>query len=348
LTPEEIERFEARMKNRPHVVILGAGASVAAIPNGDANGKKISVMNDFFQKTNTEYLLDGIALKTKSRNLEDIYSEIYERPELKDTCLKLEKAIYDYFSDLQIPEEPTIYDFLILSLRKKDIIATFNWDPLLLQAYQRVSRITNDLPDLSFLHGNVLVGICEEHKMGGYIYNRCSYCGKPLKPIKLLYPIKKKNYNSDLYLRDSWNVLKQYLKYAYVITLFGYGAPPSDVEAISMLKEAWGDTEKRNLEQTEIIDIKSEDELAETWKPFIYSHHYEIHNSFFDSALASFPRRTCECLFDNLMNCKFLDGENGFKSGMNWNDIKVFLRPILEDEYNNRDKMLTDFWIRGL
>lgn len=348
MTEQEAFEFETLMKKRPHVVILGAGASVAAIPNGDANGKKISVMNDFFQKTNTEYLLEGIDLKTKSKNLEDIYSEIYERPELKDVCIKLEKAIYDYFSDLQIPDEPTIYDYLLLSLRSKDLIATFNWDPLLLQAYQRVAKITKDLPDLSFLHGNVLVGLCEEHKIGGYIHNRCSVCGKKLKPIKLLYPIKKKDYNSDLYMRDSWNILKHKLKYAYVITLFGYGAPPSDVEAISMLKEAWGDTEKRNLEQTEIIDIKSEDELAETWKPFIYSHHYEVHNSFFDSTLASFPRRTCDCLFDNLMNCKFLDGEKGFKEKMTWSEIEQFLEPILNDEKINKDKKLTDFWLRDL
>ena len=184
--------------------------------------------------------------------------------------------------------------------------------------------------------------------MGGYIHNQCIYCRKPLKPIRLLYPIKHKDYNSDLYLRYSWDTLKKYLKYAYVITLFGYGAPPSDVEAISMLKEAWGDTEKRNLEQTEIIDIKSEDELAETWKPFIYSHHYEVHNSFFDSTLASFPRRTCDCLFDNLMNCKFLDGEKGFKEKMTWTEIEQFLEPILNDEKINKDKKLTDFWIREL
>ena len=70
MTQEEAEKFEHIMKNRPHVVILGAGASVATIPNGDANGKKISVMNNFFQNTNTEYLLDGISLKTKSKNLQ--------------------------------------------------------------------------------------------------------------------------------------------------------------------------------------------------------------------------------------------------------------------------------------
>ena len=34
---EYIERY---MKNRPHVVILGAGESCAAIPNGDKYGKR--------------------------------------------------------------------------------------------------------------------------------------------------------------------------------------------------------------------------------------------------------------------------------------------------------------------
>lgn len=348
MTPEEIERFEKGMKKRPHVVILGAGASVAAIPNGDANGKKISVMNDFFQKTNTEYLLEGIDLKTKSKNLEDIYSEIYERPELKDVCIKLEKAIYDYFSDLQIPEEPTIYDFLILSLRSKDLIATFNWDPLLQQAYQRCERITRDLPKLIFLHGNVAIGLCMKDTVYGRIGHCCPYCQQKLSPLQLLYPIKKKDYNADIFIKDEWNIIEKALSVAFIITVFGYGAPPSDVEAIKLLKQAWGDTEKRQFEQTEIIDIKNEDELADTWSPFIHSHHYEVHDSFFDSTIASFPRRTCECLYDQNLDAHFIDNEKGFKENMSWEDVEHYLEPILEDEYKNIDKNLTDFWLRDL
>lgn len=348
MTEQEAFEFETLMKNRPHVVILGAGASVAAIPNGDANGKKISVMNDFFQKTNTEYLLEGIDLKTKSKNLEDIYSEIYEKPELKDVCIKLEKAIYDYFSDLQIPDEPTIYDFLILSLRKKDLIATFNWDPLLQQAYQRCGRITRDLPKIVFLHGNVAIGLCMQDKVYGSIDHYCPLCRQRLSPLQLLYPIKKKDYNSDKFIKDEWDIIEKALSFAFIITVFGYGAPPSDVEAIKLLKNAWGDTEKRQFEQTEIIDIKPEDKLADTWSPFIHSHHYEVHDSFFDSTIASFPRRTCECLYDQNLDAHFIDNEKGFKENMSWEDIEHYLEPILEDEYKNRDKNLTDFWIREL
>lgn len=31
----------------PHVVLLGAGASLAAFPNGDAKGNKLPLMSDF-------------------------------------------------------------------------------------------------------------------------------------------------------------------------------------------------------------------------------------------------------------------------------------------------------------
>ncbi|KAF5065048.1 hypothetical protein DSECCO2_278030 [anaerobic digester metagenome] len=42
--------YENYMKNKPHVVILGAGASCAAIPDGDRKGKRISAMSGFIEK----------------------------------------------------------------------------------------------------------------------------------------------------------------------------------------------------------------------------------------------------------------------------------------------------------
>lgn len=45
-----MDKYEYYMKNRPHVVILGAGASCAAIPHGDKYGKKISTMSGFIEK----------------------------------------------------------------------------------------------------------------------------------------------------------------------------------------------------------------------------------------------------------------------------------------------------------
>lgn len=79
----------------------------------------------------------------KSRKLEDIYSEIAEKQEYSDVREMLDGKIRDYFSSFDITDTPTVYDFLLLFLREKDLVATFNWDSLLLQACQRVSQITS-------------------------------------------------------------------------------------------------------------------------------------------------------------------------------------------------------------
>lgn len=322
------------MKIRPHVVILGAGASVAAIPLGDANGRKTSVMNGFIEKLGMRDLLESILLKTESDNLEDIYSELYERSDCRQVLKVLEERIYNFFSEFKIPDESTVYDFLLLSLREKDVIATFNWDPLLLQAYQRVHNITSKLPKLLFLHGNVLVGLCHEHKRGGLMGNLCPVCYQKFKPSKLLFPIKNKDYQSDPYITDNWNVIKYYMSKAYVVTIFGYSAPRTDKAAIDLLKEAWGDVKDRNLEEIEIIDIRLEEELYESWEKFIHTHHYKVYQSFFDSVLAKFPRRSCDATFDMLMNCKFLDGSKGLKEGMSFENLERYFETILQEEEN--------------
>lgn len=124
-----------------HTVLLGAGATMAAIPNGDKNGQKSSVMNNLFSELGMDYILKNVDLHTSSKNLEDIYSELASRPECKDVVQVIEKSLYDYFASLELPDYPTIYDYLILSLTGKDVIATFNWDPLLIQAYKDVIPI---------------------------------------------------------------------------------------------------------------------------------------------------------------------------------------------------------------
>ena len=55
-----------------HTVLLGAGATMAAIPNGDKNGQKSSVMNNLFSELGMDYILKNVDLHTSSKNLEDI------------------------------------------------------------------------------------------------------------------------------------------------------------------------------------------------------------------------------------------------------------------------------------
>jgi hypothetical protein len=84
---------------------------------------------------------------------------------------------------------------------------------------------------------------------------------------------------------------------AFTLTIFGYSAPSSDVDAIDIMKNAWHRRERRLIEHVEIIDLKAQDVLYETWQPFISYHHYICRSSFYQSWIASYPRRSGEALF---------------------------------------------------
>ncbi|MDP2736226.1 MAG: hypothetical protein Q8O59_00360 [bacterium] len=294
---------------KPHVVLLGAGASLATFPEGDRNGKKLPLMNNIIEVLKLEEDFKKYDVKVNSKNFEEVYSNLYNHEKYDDLLRLVERKVYNYFSDLELPDKPTIYDYLVLSLRSKDVIATFNWDPLLWQAAYRNHKVV-DMPHLIFLHGNVAVGYCQKCSVkstNGYI---CSKCGNILEDSKLLYPTSQKNYTDNPVTAGEWKMIENYLKYAYIFTIFGYSAPKTDVEAVKLMESAWGPKEKRAFEQTEFINRpgKSEEEIIGPWNNFIHSHHYEPpRENFFDSLIANFPRRTCEAIWAMTMEVQFID-----------------------------------------
>lgn len=288
---------------RPHVVLLGAGSTTATIPNGDKNGHPCSVMNGFVKNLSLEHILSKVKLLTKSDNIEDIYSELYARgKECQEVIEELENAIFSYFSELELPDEITILDKLILSLTSKDLIASFNWDPFLIQAYNRVGKITKDRPVLAFLHGNVATGFCPKCGRYGAIQRlTCDNptCLSPLQKSHLLYPIKNKDYHLDTVIEKGWELTKNYLSRAKILTIFGYSAPISDVEAVSLLKNAlleYHSAQKYNL--IEIIERPGfcKSELSNSWRNIIESVNcdYRIEDSFYKSHLSAMPRQTVQ------------------------------------------------------
>lgn len=284
-----------------HVVILGAGASIAStLRNAEANGKVLPSMDSLSDVVGLNDIVQNLPSNLRAENFEKFYSNLYNRAPNSPEIHEIEKRIQNYFGDMKLPDRPTIYDYLVLSLRKKDLIASFNWDPFLYQAWCRNSEFTKDLPFLSFLHGNVAIGYSiEDHRAGPKgMYMRED--GGYFKPTKLLYPVEKKNYIDDEFIKFEWERLKYWLnkKNGTVrATIFGYGAPSSDVEAIELLQNAWGSPDERNMEQFEIIDISPEEELRRRWDGFIHTHHYDIATSYFNSSLALNPRRTSEDYF---------------------------------------------------
>ena len=324
---KEIVTNEVR---RPHVVILGAGASLAAFPNGDANGRRLPVLKNFVDVVGLAGLLNSHRISPPYDDFEGIYSDIAARPDKVDLQKGIERIVYDYFSDLALPEEPTVYDHLVLSLRQKDVIATFNWDPFLWKVAARNYHF-GGTPCLLFLHGNVAIGYCPDCKVIFGRHQHCNKCFSELRASPLLYPLKKKDYQSDDAIAGHWRTLRRALGKAWAVTFFGYGAPKTDVEAVKLLKEGWGDVENRNLEETEIIDIRDEHDLTAAWSPFIHTHHYQIQSSFYDSLLAKHPRRSCEALWARLMECQFLD-DCAFPHKATFDELYAWLKPKLNEE----------------
>lgn len=314
---------------RPHLVLLGAGASLATLPEGDVNGTKLPVMDNFIDIVGLKPILKKYGINTRTKNFERLYSKLVLDPKFKDAILEVEDHVRSYFLSLKLPETPTIYDHLVLSLRAKDVIATFNWDPLLVQAAQRNSRFVKP-PRILFLHGCVSLGVDFENKAIGPV-GRASSGGKVFEPMRILYPVEEKDYNADPFVKSEWDTLRAAMKSAYIFTIFGYGAPSSDVEAIRLMKDAWGDVEKREYEETEIIDIKSEDELSNRWKQFIHTHHYRTSTSFYDSSIANHPRRSCEAMWNQLMECKWIDN-NPIPKDLDFDELYAWLKPYVEAE----------------
>lgn len=160
---------------------------------------------------------------------------------------------------MQIPDEPTLYDYLVLSLTEKDAIISFNWDPFLIQAYKR-NRSVGNLPQLIFPHGNAGVGLCYDCKIKGYANCLCLNCFKELEPMPLLFPIGKKNYNSKPVIVNELKLAKSMLSKAAGITVYGYGAPVTDIEAVGLMKSANNISNMRDIAPFTIINLQKEKE----------------------------------------------------------------------------------------
>ena len=117
--------------------------------------------------------------------------------------------------------------------------------------------------------------------MLGLVGERCSRCGNPFTRTPLLYPVRHKDYAHDRAIASQWDLLKNGLKNAFMITIFGYSGPKTDQEAISAMSQAWGMSDDRSMEQTAFITLQTEDEITEAWRDFIHSQHYEVQNDFF-------------------------------------------------------------------
>ncbi len=314
---------------RPHVVILGAGASVASCPQGDKNGRCLPTMDNLVKVLGLEPLLSEYGIEYGGENFEDLYGTIHSDASQSSLITEIESRVHSYFSSLELPDTPTVYDHLLLSLRKKDAIFTFNWDPFLFDAYARNRHF--DLPEIFFLHGNVRVAYCARHiQCWGPPWLKCTECGADLVRTRLLYPIEK-DYSADVFICSSWENASWFLANAFVLTIFGYSAPKSDVVAIETMKTAWHGGKAGAIERVEIINTKSQDKLYETWSSFIFHHHDDYRKTFYDSYIAHYPRRSCDALYAPTVMARPAE-RFSIPQDLSFDELYKWLAPIAKED----------------
>jgi hypothetical protein len=273
----------------------------------------------------------GIELR-ESDDFEAVYDDLASTGGNEDLLRALQECTRKYFAAIEIPETATVYDYLLLSLRPKDLIATFNWDPLLAQAFRRhEGRISMPMP--AFLHGNVSVGFCEKDRQVGWHDDHCMVCGGPLAPSPLLFPIRNKDYASQASIRSQWALLERHLERAYFVTIFGYSAPVTDAAARELMLNVWRRNTTRQIGEVEIINIAPREVLRETWKDFISEtrEHYLTNDSVMRAYTSWHPRRSCDALFAATMLCEpFKD--DYLPELPDPNDLRRWVAPLWREE----------------
>lgn len=101
MTVEEL--LKDTSMGRPHVVVIGAGASVVALPNGDSNGKTLPVMGNLVEVVGLEPVLERNGIEYEGKNFEAIHSELYEKSAYQETLRVIENQIRPYFLELKLP-----------------------------------------------------------------------------------------------------------------------------------------------------------------------------------------------------------------------------------------------------
>lgn len=325
------------INNSPHVLILGAGASLASFPHGDRTGIKLPLMNNLVEILGLEPIINKHGLEYDGENFETTYDALVYSGQYTGLVGEIDEAVEAYFSKMHLPEEATLYDYLVLSLRRKDIIATFNWDPFLAQAFQRNMEVIgyDQMPKMAFLHGNVAIGICTACKTKGWRYNVCDRCNKRFSPSKLLYPVSKKNYSADEFLSSEWESLQRHIQHAYFITVLGYNAPVTDSEAKKLMLDVWQQNTTKDFAQIDLIDIKPREEVKNNWRDFIVRDNYSIRGDFFDTYLGIHPRRSCDAFaMATLQQRPWRD--NHFPKNLTLSELQNWVLPLVEEEKSGK------------
>ena len=86
---EEIAKIFMR---RPHVLLLGAGASKAALPTGDRNGRPVPILRELAGELDLYGVFPGDLQELSRTDFEAAYSQLFGRGRVRN----LSKSVSEY------------------------------------------------------------------------------------------------------------------------------------------------------------------------------------------------------------------------------------------------------------
>ena len=102
-----------------HLVILGAGSTIATIPNGDKNGEfSYTLYNLLKDKCFTSFVKKVQAKDFQTDDVEALCNQLYKEDKLLYD--EFESLVRKKYASLELPDGFTILDRLVLSLTPND------------------------------------------------------------------------------------------------------------------------------------------------------------------------------------------------------------------------------------
>jgi hypothetical protein len=121
------------------------------------------------------------------------------------------------------------------------------------------------------------------------------------------------------------------LERAYLVTIFGYSAPVTDVEARSLLLNKWMENPTREFAEIDIVDIRPREDIERSWADFFVRQHYGIFPDVRRTTSFRHPRRSCEAFaMATLQQDPWI--ENGLPPVRRLEELHAWLHPLLEEE----------------
>ncbi len=90
------EEIDSIFMEKPHVLLFGAGASKAALPSGDKNGKSVPILRELTTELNIfKYFPDDLVELSKT-DFESAYSQLFNRGKSKSLD-EVDNIVSNYF-----------------------------------------------------------------------------------------------------------------------------------------------------------------------------------------------------------------------------------------------------------